>query len=275
MSKNNKSNISDNEKSMLKKVFWHSWALFGSFNMVKMQGYGYSYAMQPVINAFYKNEEDKRKALVRSSTFFNCTYETAPFIMGLNAAMEKTNSENENFDVESINAVKASLMGPLSGIGDSIFWGTLRLIAASIGIPLAMNGSILGPIFFLLIYHIPSILVRYKLLYAGYSSGERFLTTAYKSGAFERLTQCATTVGLIMIGAMTAQSVTISTPLKIAMSKGKPLVVQDILNNIMPGLLPLLLTLGIFYLVRKKVKISYLLFGIIILGILGAAIGFF
>lgn len=275
MSKNNKYNLSDNEKSLLKKVFWRSWALFGSFNMVKMQGYGYSYAMHPVINAFYKNEEDKRKALIRSSTFFNCTYETAPFIMGLNAAMEKANSETENFDVESINAVKASLMGPLSGIGDSIFWGTLRLIAASIGIPLAMSGNILGPILFLLIYHLPSILVRYKLLYVGYSSGERFLATAYKSGAFEKLTECATMVGLIMIGAMTAQSVTISTALKITMSKGKPLVVQDILNNMMPGLLPLLLTLAIFYLVRKKVKIVYLLFGIIILGILGAAVGFF
>lgn len=275
MSKNNKYNLSDNEKGLLKKVFWRSWSLFGSFNMVKMQGYGYSYAMHPVIDAFYKNEEDKRKALIRSSTFFNCTYETAPFIMGLNAAMEKANSETENFDVESINAVKASLMGPLSGIGDSIFWGTLRLIAASIGIPLAMNGSLLGPILFLLIYHLPSILIRYKLLYVGYSSGERFLATAYKSGAFEKLTQCATMVGLIMIGAMTAQSVTISTTLKIAMSKGKPLVVQDILNNMMPGLLPLLLTLGIFYLVRRKVKIVYLLFGIIILGILGAAVGFF
>lgn len=273
MSKNDKNTLSLEEKSILKKVFWRSWALFGSFNMIKMQGYGYSFAMQPVIDAFYDSQEDKRKALIRSSTFFNCTYETAPFIMGLNSAMEKTNSENKDFDVDSINAVKASLMGPLSGIGDSIFWGTLRLIAASIGIPLAMNGNVLGPILFLLIYHLPSIFVRYKLLYIGYSSGERFLSTAFKSGTFENLTYCATMVGMIMIGAMTAQSVTITTPLKIAMSKGKPLVIQDILNTIMPGILPLLLLLGVFYLVRKKVKIVYLLMGIIVLGILGSAIG--
>lgn len=189
-----KKQLSKQENSMLKKVFWRSWLLFGSFNMVKMQGYGYSQAMMPVIDSLYKDKEDKKKALVRNSTFFNCTYETAPFIMGLNAAMEKANSECSEFDEESINAIKASLMGPLSGIGDSIFWGTIRLIAASIGIPLAMKGSILGPILFLLIYHIPSIIARYKLTYIGYTAGERFLIKAYKSGAFESITYCATLV---------------------------------------------------------------------------------
>lgn len=275
MSKKDKNKITEQENSMLKKVFWRSWMLFGSFNMVKMQGTGYAQAMMPVIDAFYENAEDKRKALVRSSTFFNCTYETAPFIMGLNASMEKVNSEHHDFDVESINAVKASLMGPLSGIGDSIFWGTLRLIAASIGIPLAMNGNILGPIIFLLIYHLPSIFIRYKLLYIGYTAGEGFLQKAYKSGAFEALTYCATMVGMIMIGAMTAQSVTITTALKIPLSQGDPIVLQDILNGIMPGLLPMLLMLAVFYLVRKKVKVVYLLLGLIVFGILGAAITIF
>ncbi|WP_223814649.1 PTS system mannose/fructose/sorbose family transporter subunit IID [Thermoanaerobacterium thermosaccharolyticum] len=273
MSKKMKYELSPQENSMLKKMFWRSWTLFGSFNMVKMQGYGFSQAMMPAIDNFYKNEEDKRKALVRSSTFFNCTYETAPFIMGLNAAMEKSNSEHSEFDVESINAVKASLMGPLSGIGDSIFWGTVRLIAASIGIPLAMKGSILGPLIFLLIYHIPSIITRYQLLYVGYATGEKFLTNAYKSGVFEKLTYSATMVGMMMIGAMTAQSVTISTPLKIALGGKNPLVIQDILNTIMPGLLPLLVMLTVFYLIRKKVKIVYLLLGIIAVGILGSLIG--
>lgn len=268
--------ISVEEKNMLRKIFWRSWTLFGSFNMVKMQGYGYCQAMIPVINEFYKDkEEDKRKALVRSSTFFNCTYETAPFIMGLNAAMEKANSSYPDFDTESINAVKASLMGPLSGIGDSIFWGTVRLIASGIGISLAMQGNIFGPLLFLLIYHIPSIIARYELLNVGYTAGERFLKTVYNSGAFENLTYCATMVGMIMIGAMTAQFVTISTPLKFAIGANNTLVIQDILDSIMPGILPLTVTLLTFYFIRKKVKISYLLLGIILLGLAGSFIGIF
>lgn len=268
--------LETNEKKMLGKMFKNSWFLFASFNMVKMQGYGYEYSQLPAINEFYTNDsEGKRQAMIRHSSFFNCTYETAPFIMGLTAAMEKENSRNPEFDAESINAVKASLMGPLSGIGDSIFWGTLRLVAAGIGIPLGMQGSILGPILFLLIYHIPSIITRYKLLQVGYQSGEKFLAQAFKSGVFENITYCATMVGMIMIGAMTASSVTITTALNFTMGSGEELVLQDILNGIMPGLLPLLLTLGIFYLIKKKTKVIYLLFGIIVFGVLGAMAGIF
>lgn len=124
-----KSDLSPDDKHMLKSMFWRSWLLFSSFTMVKMQAFGFEFSMFPVINRFYKNNSnEKKQAIVRESSFFNCTYETAPFIMGLSAAMEKENANNpENFDPESINALKASLMGPLSGIGDSIFWGNIKI----------------------------------------------------------------------------------------------------------------------------------------------------
>ncbi|WP_207736197.1 PTS system mannose/fructose/sorbose family transporter subunit IID [Fusibacter ferrireducens] len=270
-----KVNLSQDEVKMLKKMYIQSWRLFGSFNMAKMQGYGYAQAMIPAIETFHKGPEEKKNALVRSASFFNCTYETAPFIMGINASLEKARSEHSDFDSDSINAVKASLMGPLSGIGDSIFWGTVRLIAASIGIPLAMTGNILGPILFLLIYHLPSAYTRYKLLYVGYTTGEQFLTTAFKSGAFENITYYASMIGMIMIGAMTAQFVGIKTVISIAMGSGETLVLQTILDNIMPSILPLTVMLTIFYLIRKKIKISTLLLGIILFGIFGAFLGIF
>lgn len=271
----NQKQLTSDDKNMLKKIFWRSWTLFSSFSMVKMQGYGFEYAMAPAIKRFYQNnKKGEREAVERHSSFFNCTYEAAPFIIGLSAAMEKENAVDPNFDPESINALKASLMGPLSGIGDSIFWGTLRLIAAGIAIPLAMQGSILAPFIFLLIYEVPSIIIRWYLLKVGYSSGETFIQRSSKSGLISKVTDLATVVGMMMIGAMTASSVTITTPLKWAM-KGTSLDVQKILDGIMPGFLPLLITLAVFYLIRKKVKAIYLLFGVIILGILGAWIGIF
>jgi PTS system mannose-specific IID component len=273
--KNKKSALSQDDKHMLKSMFWRSWLLFSSFTMVKMQGYGFEWSMFPAINRFYKGrKEERRKAIVRHSSFFNCTYETAPFIMGLSAAMEKENANNPDFDPESINALKASLMGPLSGIGDSIFWGTLRLIAAGIAIPLAMQGNILAPFLFLLIYEVPSIITRWQMLKIGYTSGEKFITKSSKSGLISKITDLATVIGMMMIGAMTASSVTISTPLKWAM-KGATLNVQKILNGIMPGLLPLVVTLVVFALIRKRVKAIWLLFGVIAVGILGALIGIF
>ncbi len=71
--------------------------------------------------------------------------------------MEEQNSQQDDFDEESINAVKLGLMGPLAGVFDSIFWGTLKVIAAGVGISLALNGNILGPVLFLLIFNIPHL----------------------------------------------------------------------------------------------------------------------
>ena len=102
----------------------------------------------PFINKFYKNDEEgKKAALTRSMSYFNTTITLSTFIMGLVASMEKKNSEQKDFDASSINAVKSSLMGPLAGIGDSIFWGVLRVIAAGIAVGLGMTGNILGEIF--------------------------------------------------------------------------------------------------------------------------------
>lgn len=257
-------------------MFNRSWFLFASFNLVNMQGFGFEYALMPAINYLYKDDEEgKKAALIRHASFFNCTYETAPFIMGLIASMEKENSRDKSFDVESINAVKAALMGPLSGIGDSVFWGTVRLIAAGIGISLGMQGNILGPILFMLIYHIPSIISRYALLQLGYTTGVRFLSQTFKSGIFETITYCAGVVGMIMLGSMTATNVKIATTLKMNVGGGAIIELQKILDSIMPGLLPLALTLILLVLIRKKIKVMQLLFGVIAFGILGAVVGIF
>ncbi len=86
-------------------------------------------------------------------SYFNTTITLSTFIMGLVASMEKKkNSEQKDFDASSINAVKSSLMGPLAGIGDSIFWGVLRVIAAGIAVGLGASGNVLAPIVFLLLF---------------------------------------------------------------------------------------------------------------------------
>ena len=75
---------------------------------------------------------------------FNTTPHLSTFIFGLSIAMEEENQRNPEFNEESINAIKTSLMGPLAGIGDSIFWGSLKVIAAGMGIYFAQQGSLLA-----------------------------------------------------------------------------------------------------------------------------------
>lgn len=264
------------EKALLRKMFGRSWFLFAGFNFANYQGFGYSLAMIPAINKFYANDPEKRKdALIRSVQFFNCTYETAPFIMGLNAAMEKENSEQPAFNTETVNAVKTALLGPLSAIGDSVFWGVVRVIAASIAIPLAMKGSIFGAILFLLIFHIPSIITRYSLLNLGYTTGSRFLKSVSDNDLLKRITFCISIVGMIMVGAMVGQFVGIKTPLVLQFGEGEKVVVQDILDSIFKGLLGIGATFGCFALMRKKIKVTYLIFGVLAAGILGTLIGVF
>lgn len=259
------------EKKQLKSVFWRSFALQGAFNYERMQNVGYMYAMLPVIKKLYRNKEDQAAAITRHLEIFNTTPAVVPTIMGISAAMEEENSNNPAFDVQSINAVKASLMGPLAGIGDSIFWGTVRIIAAGIGVSIAKDGNLFGPLLFLVLYNLPNILVRIFGLKLGYQVGVNSLDRIQKEGLMDKIMAVATIVGLCVVGGMVATMLNIMTPLKWNIS-GAEIVVQDILDQILPKMLPLAFTFGIYKLL-KKASITKITIGIIIFGIAVHLIG--
>jgi fructoselysine/glucoselysine PTS system EIID component len=259
------------EKKQLKSVFWRSFALQGAFNYERMQNVGYMYAMLPVIKKLYRNKEDQAAAITRHLEIFNTTPAVVPTIMGISAAMEEENANNPAFDVQSINAVKASLMGPLAGIGDSIFWGTVRIIAAGIGVSIAKDGNLFGPLLFLVLYNLPNILVRIFGLKLGYQVGVNSLDRIQKEGLMDKIMAVATIVGLCVVGGMVATMLNITTPLKWNIS-GAEIVVQDILDQILPKMLPLAFTFGIYKLL-KKASITKITIGIIIFGIAVHLIG--
>lgn len=259
------------EKKQLKSVFWRSFALQGAFNYERMQNVGYMYAMLPVIKKLYRNKEDQAAAITRHLEIFNTTPAVVPTIMGISAAMEEENANNPAFDVQSINAVKASLMGPLAGIGDSIFWGTVRIIAAGIGVSIAKDGNLFGPLLFLVLYNLPNILVRIFGLKLGYQVGVNSLDRIQKEGLMDKIMAVATIVGLCVVGGMVATMLNITTPLKWNISEAE-IVVQDILDQILPKMLPLAFTFGIYKLL-KKASITKITIGIIIFGIAVHLIG--
>ncbi len=173
--------------------------------------------------------------------------------MGLVASMEKQNSEDDQFDPSSITAVKASLMGPISGIGDSFFWGILRVIAAGIGISLAATGSPLGAILFLVIYNVPAFLIHYYALYSGYSVGASFIQRMYESGGMKILTKASSMLGLMMMGSMTASNVKFKTILEVSVEGSKEAMkIQDYLDQLFVGIVPLTVTLIAFGSYGKK-----------------------
>lgn len=268
-------NLSKEERKMLRKAFWRSFTLYAAVSPAKQGASGFCYSMMPFIDSFYKDKpEEKKAALVRSMSYFNTTIPCSTFIMGLTASMEKKNSEQEDFDANSINAVKSSLMGPLAGIGDSIFWGVLRVIAAGIAVGLGMSGNILAPVVFLLLFNVPSILIRYYGTFLGYRLGSEYIQKMYESGLMSILTKCASIVGLVMVGGMTAGMVTFQSKFELMMEGSSILNLQSMLDQVFVGIVPLGLTLLCYYLLKKKnISVTMLIIGVILLGILLSCLG--
>ena len=263
------------EKKLIHSMFWRSFTLYSAVTPAKQGASGVSYTMQPFIDRFYKNREaDRKSAMVRHMSYFNTNVAMFPFIMGITASMEKENSQKADFNAESINAIKTSLIGPLAGIGDSVFWGVLRVIAAGIGVSLAQANNFLAPIIFLILFNLPVQFVRWQGAKLGYTLGASYISDLYESGMINVLTKGATIVGLAMVGAMTSNMVSLQLKWNMVLDGKTIMKSQEMLNQIFVGLIPLSITLICFWLLKKKnMSINILIFSIIGLGIVLSLLG--
>ena len=258
------------------QYFWRSWAIQDSWNYERQMNMGFLYGIAPTIDRLYPDENDpeqvakRKEAYERHMAFYNCTPQTSAFVLGLASSMEEEYARDpENFDPETINAVKTSLMGPLSGIGDSFFQGTIRTIAFGLGTALAMQGSILGPVLAMVISAAFSVPITWYAGKFGYEMGNSFLERL-QSGAMEKIMYACGIVGLMAIGGMVATLIGITTPL--TFSEGT-VVLQDILNGIVPMALDLGAVMGMYYLIKRNVKTTWMLAICILGGIALSAFG--
>lgn len=260
-------------KKDLNRVAIRSLGMEWNWNYERQMNVAFCYSMLPIIKKLYPNKDDQIQAMQRHMEFFNTTPHMSTLILGITAAMEEQNATDHEFETESINNVKVSLMGPLAGIGDSFIWGTLRIIATGVGVSLAAQGNILGPILFLLLFNIPAQGLRFYLMHAGYKLGSGFLAKVQESGLMDILTYGASVLGLMVIGGMTAENVSVNVPLVIG-SGETATTLGEICNTIMPGLLPLAFTMLMYWLVSKKnVKTTTLLVALVVVGLVGSFFG--
>lgn len=262
--------------SSLMKAYLRHYQILACFNYERQQSSAYCYAMMPVLKELYGDDKEVYiESLKRHLEFFNTTCAMVPFVMGISIAMEEQNAANpEAFDTGSINAIKASLMGPLAGIGDSFFWGTFRTIGVGVGAPMAVAANIFGPIFYFLINLIPSTLARWEGFKIGYKGGTTFLNRISEDGTLEKTMEAAKIVGLTVIGGMIATMVRVSTPIVLQLG-GTEVVIQDILNSVLPKALPLLLTLLCYKLLKKNVNGIYIMLAMLVVGVAGKYFGIF
>lgn len=259
-------------KQDLRRTYLRSLPLEWSWNYVKQQNLGFSYAMLPMIQKLYDKKEDQIEAYQRHLEFFNITPYLCTIPMGIALAMEEAKAKDPSkIDGSAISNIKVALMGPLSGIGDSLFWGTLRVIATAIAIPLSQQGNILGPILFLLTFNVPALLIRWFGLVYSFRLGENFVDKI-QNNLMTKLTFGASIVGLCVIGAMAGSWVYLTVPIAIG-SGEEAQTISQLADTIVPNLLPLLGVFGCYYLVKKNIRSQYIILLIAIIGIVGAYFG--
>ena len=261
-------------KGDILSTYFRSTFLLGSFNFERMQSMGFCVSMIPTIKRLYSKKEDQAAALKRHLEFFNTQPWVGSAIMGVTAAMEQERANGaKDVDDAAISGVKVGLMGPLAGVGDPIFWGTLRPVLAALGAGIALTGSILGPLLFFILINVIRAVTRWYGFKYGYEKGTEIVSDM-GGGRLQKITQGASILGLFVMGSLVSKWTSINVPLELTRSKnqlGEEVVVtlQGVLNDLLPGLLALLLTFLCMYLLRKKVNAMVIIFGLFGVGILG------
>ncbi len=241
------------------------------FSQEHMQTFGYLVSMLPIVEDLYDKKEDQTKALSTYSAFFNTEPQIGSMIVGVTVGLEEARANGEAIDDETINGIRAGLMGPLAGIGDSLIVGTLIPILLGIAMGLSEGGSVLGPIFYIVVWNLLAYFGMRFAYYRGYDLGGAAVEALVGPNA-TALRDSIVMVGTIVIGAVAATWVSISTAL--TLPGGGTL--QGTLDGIYPKLLPLIVTVFCWWLMAKK-KISPIITMLILLVIafVGAAVGFF
>lgn len=250
------------------KVGFRGLFMEGNFNYQRMQAGGFCFSIIPALKKIHRNPADLALALKNNLSFYNAHPKLFTFPLGLTIAMEENKEKPE-----TINAIKAATMGPTGGIGDAIDHMTMMPLTLGIGAAISLQHSIMGPVVFFVLYQIYHFFVYFWLLFFGYKSGVAALSKLSEQA--DKLGRAANIIGLGVLGSMTAAFVKISTPLTIAAGKANVHVQTDLLDRILPNMLPLAFVWIMFYLVQKGKSPSALIFGTLAIGILGHLIGIF
>ena len=263
----------------LRRMYWRSTFLLGSFNFERMQAMGFCYTLMPAIRKVYRGDKAaEAAALKRHLEFYNTQPWVSSVVFGVTAAMEEQKAKGEDISEETITSVKVGLMGPLAGVGDPIFWGTARPVLAALGASLALNGSIVGPLLFFVGINILRVLTRWYGLKFGYERGTEMVTEV-GGGQLKKITQMAAIMGLFVMGALVSKWTSIKFPAVVSSVKNDDGIVTDttvqsILDQLFPGLAALGLTFLCMWLLNKKINALWIIMGMFAVGIAGAATGF-
>ena len=287
-------------KSDRQKVWWRSQFLQGSWNYERMQNLGWAYSLIPAIKKLYTKKEDQAAALERHLEFFNTHPYVAAPIMGVTLALEDERANGVEIDDAAIQGVKIGMMGPLAGIGDPVFWFTVRPILGALGASLAASGNLVGPLLFFFGWNAIRMAFLWYTQEFGYKAGSE-ITKDMSGGILKDITKGASILGMFILAVLVQRWVsinfTVNLPGKqlaegayinfpegpvsgaelkgilgqalggLSLDKIQPQTLQGQLNSLIPGLMGLLLTFLCMWLLKKKVSPISIILALFAVGI--------
>lgn len=300
----------ENDLKLSKKdrlsVWWRSTFIQGSWNYERMQNGGWTYAMIPAIKKLYKTKEERTAALERHLEFFNTHPYVASPVIGVTLALEEERANGVPIDDVTIQGVKVGMMGPLAGIGDPVFWFTVRPILGALAASLAMAGNILGPIIFFLAWNVIRMAFMWYTQEFGYKAGSR-ISEDLTGTLLQDITKGASILGMFILGSLVNRWVTVkfvpvvsSVQLSdgafidwskisdgtqgiqqalsqqaagLSLTSTKVTTLQGNLDALIPGLAGLLVTFICMWLLKKKVSPIVIILGLFAVGIVFHLIG--
>ena len=246
------------------------------FSQEHMQTFGYMLSMLPIVEDLYDTNEAQTKNLMTYSTFFNTEPQVGSVVVGITAGMEEARANGEDVDDETINGIRAGLMGPLAGMGDSLVVGTLLPILLGIAMGLSGGGSVLGPIFFILVWNIGMFLIMRFLYFKGYELGGKAVEYLVGEKA-NAIREAIIMLGTMVIGGVTAMWINIETSFQMLNSEGGVIVdLQSTLDSVYPKILSPVFVILCWYLLSKK-RMSPVVVMLILVAVafVGVLVGFF
>lgn len=293
-------------KADRQKVWLRSTFLQGSWNYERMQNLGWAYALIPAIKRLYTSKEDRAAALERHLEFFNTHPYVAAPIMGVTLALEEERANGAPIEDAAIQGVKIGMMGPLAGIGDPVFWFTLRPILGALGASLALSGNVLGPIIFFVAWNVIRMGFLWYTQEFGYKAGSE-ITKDMSGGILQDITKGASILGMFILAVLVQRWVSIKFTFDVSkvqldekayihwdklpdggegvrqafeqvgqglsQSPVKVTSFQQNLDMLIPGLMGLVLTFTCMWLLKKKVSPIAMILGLFVIGILAHVVG--
>lgn len=259
---------------------WFNWIMFNqsNYNYERMQGTGFCHSMVPVIDKLYPNNPEKRAERMKlQMQFFNTEPQWGACIIGLTAALEEKKAQGaEDISDEMITSTKTGLMGPLAGIGDTIDGGVITPLLLSLFISITAGGNLAGPIGYIIVEAAFMWTIYWMSYKLGYEKGSEAILNFLESGRVNQIILGASVLGCMVLGSLVGNFVHLNVGINIPVGGGQIFNLQtQLFDAILPGMLPLLLTLGCYWLLKKGWNSVQVILLLTAVGLAGGLLGIF